>query len=130
MVTGEIPEDVQRFLADNIDSVPHLEALLLLWESAPADWTVDAVAARIYVKAPAAAALLEDLSRRSMLSRASADPAKYRFDSTNETQRAILQRVATAYRTQLVRVAQFIHSKASGSVRDFARAFKLKSDDK
>jgi hypothetical protein len=37
--------------------------------------------------------------------------------------------VAATYRQNLVLVANIIHSKASGAVREFARAFEIKKDD-
>jgi hypothetical protein len=130
MGKGNIPDEVRRFLADNIDTVPQLEALLLLWETAPTDWYIASVAARIYVSEPVASMLLEDLSRRGLLVRTTASPATFRFDPGKKDQYELLERVSASYRAELVRVAQFIHEKASGSVRDFARAFKLKGDDK
>jgi hypothetical protein len=129
MAREEIPESVQRFLADNIDSVPHLEALLLLWETAPREWTCVELANRIYVSTNAAGGLLEDLSRRDMLIRVAGEPSKYRFDRTNERQHALMAVVSVTYGRHLVQIAQFIHGKASGSIRDFARAFKLKRED-
>jgi hypothetical protein len=33
--SSDLPADVLEFIESRIDSVPHMEALLLLWESAP-----------------------------------------------------------------------------------------------
>jgi hypothetical protein len=40
----------------------------------------------------------------------------------------LMEKVASTYRRHLSAVASFIHSKASRSVREFARAFELKKD--
>ena len=42
----EIPARVLQFLAERIDTVPQLEALLLLWESPQRQWTEEELAAR------------------------------------------------------------------------------------
>jgi len=130
MVPVEIPEEVRRFLTEHIESVPQLEALLLAWETAPRAWNAESLAARIYVSAIIGSGLLEDLARRGILERLPTSPPTFRFDGANEARRALIDKVSECYRTQLVGVAQFIHERASGSVRDFARAFKIKGDEK
>src|SRR5690242_14919188 len=40
---------VDEFILEKIDSVSHLEALLLLWNSRPKQWSPDEIASRLYV---------------------------------------------------------------------------------
>lgn len=129
MAAGAIDPAVERFLLDSIDTVPHLEALLLLYQSPSMAWTVAELAARIYVNERQAHVILEDLTRRSLIARDEQSPAKYQYISRVPEQGSLLDRVAQAYRTQLVQLTRFIHSNASSSVRDFARAFRLKDKD-
>lgn len=129
MASRAIPNEVEQFLLVAIDTVPHLEALLLIFQSPDAAWSVEDLAARIYVDSPQAAAVLEDLTRRKLIARLEQAPPKYQFLAASSAQTELLQKVAHAYRTQLVQVARFIHSKPSASVRDFARAFRLKDRD-
>ena len=42
--------------------------------------------------------------------------------------RALVAEVAEYYRSNLSRVATFIHSKPSASIKEFARAFEFKKD--
>ena len=127
MASGAIPNEVEQFLLAAIDTVPHLEALLLIFQNPTTIWSVEDLAARIYVGNPQAAAVLEDLTRRQLISRVEEQsPARYQFIARSPDQTELLNKVAQAYRTQLVQVARFIHSKPSASVRDFARAFRLK----
>jgi hypothetical protein len=58
-----IPDEVLRFIERRIDSVPHLEALLLLWENPARTWTVGDISARVYVSLDQAQTLLRDLAR-------------------------------------------------------------------
>ena len=45
MTPGAIDPAVEQFLLDSIDTVPHLEALLLLFQSPTTVWTVVQLAA-------------------------------------------------------------------------------------
>lgn len=129
MTSGAIPPAVEQFLLDSIDTVPHLEALLLIFQSPGTVWAVEDLAARIYVSDKQAAAIADDLTRRALIARVEQSPAKYQFVAQSPDKTQLLDQVAQAYRTQLVQVTRFIHSNASGSVRDFARAFRLKDRD-
>lgn len=126
MASGAIPNEVEQFLLAAIDTVPHLEALLLIFQNPASVWTVDELAARIYVSAPQAALVLDELTRRQLITCVEQSPARYQYPARSDAQTELLHKVAHAYRTQLVQVARFIHSKPSASVRDFARAFRLK----
>ena len=44
--------NVDRFIMNRMDTVPHLEALLLLWRERPRLWSVESVAERLWVKPP------------------------------------------------------------------------------
>jgi len=125
MVPAEIPAEVLDFLSRFIDSIPELEALLLMSEHAHSPWNETAVAARIYVSPASARSILEALQRRRLVS---ASPEGFRFDPADESQRALVTQLAVTYRSNLVSVANFIHRKASASVMEFARAFDLKKD--
>ena len=129
MASGAIPSEVEQFLLAAIDTVPHLEALLLIFQNPTTVWSVEALAARIYVGNPQAAAVLEDLTRRQLITRLEQSSPQYQFIARSPEQTELLNKVAQAYRAQLVQVARFIHSKPSASVRDFARAFRLKDRD-
>ena len=54
MMEQETGIHVDQFLQDQIDTVPHLEALLLLWNSRPKPWSVVDMADGLFV-APEAA---------------------------------------------------------------------------
>ena len=123
--SGQEDREIVQFILDKIDSVPHLEALLLLWNSRPKLWTPEELAARLYVQASDARRLLEDL-RRSDLIIASAEPIEtYGYQGKSEEQDRLMALVETTYRKRLVQVSTIIHSKAPSSVRDFARAFRF-----
>ena len=124
-----LPESVIRFIRDRIDSVPHLETVLLLAKEPSRTWTGEEIAARLYIGADAARAILQDLVRRQ-LAAARPDGAAWHYDERWDPTGEEMTTVERTYRQQLVRVASLIHSKGSAALRDFARAFDLKKDPK
>jgi DNA-binding IclR family transcriptional regulator len=129
MEQGFISDDVVRFIVDKVDSVPHLEALLLLFASTPKSWSAAEIAARTYVSEERARALLQDLSRQRLAQPDADAPERYRYDAAWDVAGTTMRQVAGSYQRHLVRVANLIHSKASPAVRDFARAFQFKKKD-
>lgn len=122
----ELPEEIVRFILNRIDSVSHMEALLLLWDSPEKAWTEAEIAARVYVSVDAARAILQDLVGRRLATIRGDSSAGYLYDSAWDPTGAEMAAVARTYRQQLVRVASLIHSKGSPALRDFARAFQFK----
>jgi len=128
MTSPQIPARVLQFLAERIDTVPQLEALLLLWENPQRLWSEEELAARIYVGRAAAAAILHSLQRHQLVTSDPASAARYRYNPQWDPSGEVMPEVAAAYRRHLVPLATFIHSRASTAVREFARAFDLKKD--
>ena len=127
MTDPAISQPVLQFIADQIDTVPQLECLLLLYQYDGEGWIAERVAARIYIAPQVARGILETLQRRGLIA-ADGDPPRYRFNPEGTASRELMEHVAAEYQRHLVPIATFIHSKASASVREFARAFDLKKD--
>jgi hypothetical protein len=127
MTTPDIPAAVLEFISKRIDTVPQLETLLIMSAEEDRVWTVDDIAARTYVTVASAAAVLHQLHHRQLIAVAE-DGQRYRFFPASEQERQSVAQTAIAYRRHLIPLATFIHSKASTSVKEFARAFELKKD--
>lgn len=119
---------VEQFILAEIDSVPHLEALLLIWNTRPKPWSVKEMADALYVSSEVAGRVLSDLTSRELVVQSDDPGNTYQYDSSSESRDVLLKNVDAAYKSQLVRVSRLIHSKASVAVRDFARAFRFKKD--
>ncbi|MEO6078875.1 MAG: hypothetical protein ABIQ86_03745 [Steroidobacteraceae bacterium] len=129
MLEGEFPDDVLRFIERRIDSVPHLESLLLLWENPAVAWTESDISARVYVSRDQAQSILRDLARHGLINVTSDVSNRYSYNVAWD-ELHLMDKVAKTYRKHLVRLAELIHVKAgSEAVRDFARAFKFKTED-
>ena len=120
-----LPENVRRFIEAYIDEVPQLETLLMMSEAPDSRWLASEVAARNYVTLARAREILEALRRRGLLS---SDETHFRYEPATPQVRAVVAEVAEYYRSNLARVATFIHSKPSASIKEFARAFEFKKD--
>lgn len=121
---------VDRFVLEQIDSVPHLEALLLLFNSQPKAWSTDEMAKSLYVRHEVAAKILDSLLHLNLIAISPNQPELFFYSPDDEAQNRLLSEVDAVYRKEVVRISSMIHSKASAGVRDFARAFRFKKDDK
>ena len=117
--------EVDRFLISRIDSVPHLEALLLVWRCRPNTWTLNELAERLYVKSESARSIVADLIREELIALVDGPAERYGYASKSERQDVLMKDVEEAYRRELIRISNLIHSKAPASVREFARAFRF-----
>jgi transcription initiation factor IIE alpha subunit len=118
-------DEVYRFILNQIDSVPQMEALLLLWETHPKRWSESGIAKRLYVSPDVVRNILQILVRRRLLGVDTQGTKVYWYESKPDELDRLIEAVAATYRRDLVRVSTFIHTKASSAVRDFAEAFKF-----
>jgi hypothetical protein len=117
--------DVERFIVDEIDSVPHLEALLLLWRNAPNPCSAQQIAEQLYIPHGQGAAIAEDLHRRGLLAR---EGGRFFYDTRSEERNRLLEGLDAMHRQELIRVSGIIHSKASPGIRAFADAFRFRKE--
>ena len=120
--------DVYEYILEKIESVPHLEAVILLWNSRPVGWTAEELASRLYVPTERTSEIIQDLIRQEFGQQAAGSPPRFSYLPRSDEQNEWMIRVDTAYRREIVRISTMLHSKASPSVREFARAFRFKRD--
>jgi hypothetical protein len=126
--SSESRVDVYDFILENIDTVPHLEALVLLWNSRPVWWTAEELTSRLYIPLEKVPQLLRDLVRMELIAESPTSPPRYSYLPKSEEQNELLLSLDNAYRRDLVRISTMIHQKSSSGVREFARAFKLNQE--
>jgi hypothetical protein len=124
---NEIPAHVRRFLEENIDTVPQLETLLMMYEKPDHGWPIADVALRNYIDESRATDTLNALQRRGLVI-AQESPPRFRFSPASDEVRALVAELAVCYQRKLSAVTELIHAKPSASVKEFARAFDLKKD--
>jgi predicted ArsR family transcriptional regulator len=117
-------DEVDRFILGEIESVPHLEALLLLWKRQPDQWSIQQMAEALYISPEAAQPILLDLKQRGF---AKLESGRYSYHATAQRDE-LIAKVDRIYRRELVRISTMIHTKPSAAVRAFARAFRFTKD--
>jgi hypothetical protein len=120
------PDQVERFIVDEIDSVSHLEALLLLWRGAPQHLSAAELAHQLYITPGQGVTIGEDLYRRGLIARE--EGGSFFYDTRLERRNRLIEAVDTMYRRELIRISGIIHSKASPGIRAFADAFRFRKE--
>jgi hypothetical protein len=123
MADDSISPTVRRLIADRIDSVPELEALLLLRENREREWSAEDAGKRLYVSTAVAAHVLGTLADRELFARSGDN---FRYAPASLELAAAVDELAGTYVRALVAVTQLIHAKPSASVRQFSDAFRLR----
>lgn len=105
-----VAADVVRFIEQHIPSVPHLEALLLMWESTPRAWAERELAARIYVSQDTARRILREFESAGLVVLQQSSTANFIYNHSTE-RGSVVAELAQAYRRQLSRIASLIHRR-------------------
>jgi hypothetical protein len=121
-LVNEIPTDIARFIAANLDSVDQLRVLLLLQANPQLDWRVDEVCRQLYLSIPDAAAHLAKLAERGFASahkpEAQAREASqgaaptYRYAPRTEEMAAMGRHIADLDRQRPVTLINLLYSRA------------------
>lgn len=125
---GPNRQQVDRFIVDEIDSVPQLEALLLFWNNRPKVWSCESMARALYVSPVVSADILRHLVQRRLIAEVEGSDGEFALIAESDEKELLLASVDAIYRRELVRISNMIHNKASRAVRDFANAFRLKKE--
>ncbi|HVW27380.1 MAG TPA: hypothetical protein VHC69_18580 [Polyangiaceae bacterium] len=117
MSADEIPDGVRQLIAERIDSIPELEAILLLREFRARKWTAGEAGDRLYLSQIDAAHVLAILEQRGFIV---ADGDGYRYSPGSSELERTIDDLVTAYSQHLVVVTELVHIKPSA--RHFVHA--------
>jgi hypothetical protein len=124
-----IPTDVRRFILTSIDSVPHLEALLMLRRDPMVEWDAKMMAQTLYMSEKRAAEILSDLNACGFISvRQDGEVLCYCHNPISLELRELVDRLADSYVKNLVEVTNLIHSKINKQAQQFGDAFKWQKE--
>jgi hypothetical protein len=124
-------EDVRALLAERIDSIAQLEALLLLHRTGQAAWDAPRLAGELRLELRSAEAELAVLASRGFLVLETKEGvAHWRYEPSSAALGRAVDGLARAYRERRVRVVEFLYSKpAVEKLRVFSDAFRLREDE-
>ena len=126
MRNSRFDADVYHFLLEQIDTIPQIEALLLLWDTRPKAWSIPELSERLYIDEGSVHSVVSPLAKRQLV--VNKPGGCYAYHARGEVADRLMEAVAKAYRQNLVAATVLIHDKASPAVREFARAFVLKKE--
>lgn len=128
-MNAAIPENVERFFLKDVDSIAQWEGLLLLYAYPDTEWSIQAVARRLYVDEREIARLLAQLAERHMLvSIERQSDVLYRYRPASPELAQTIAQAADIYRQYLIPVTHLIHSKSASRIQEFADAFRIRRD--
>ena len=125
MSNAAVPEAVRILITERIDSIPELEALLLLRQDRAKTWSPEEAGQRLYVSSTVAAHMLTVMTERGLFARVH---GRYAYAPETPELDASVALLAETYSKQLIAVTNIVHAKPSANVRLFAQAFRLRKD--
>lgn len=128
MAEQAISERVRAFVAQQIDSVVQLEALLLLHAHPQKEFEPADVARELRIDAAWAEPQLLELCRKGLLKCNEASTRLFRYAPASPELDATVSDLAQAYATRRVTIISLIFSKPPNPIRSFAEAFRLRRD--
>jgi hypothetical protein len=128
MTQDPIPDEIRRFILTSISSVPFLEAMLLLRSNPNVGWNAKNLAQRLYVVEKRAEDLLSELQNAGFAVVRNPTAALYQFEPSSDELRAMCDRLADAYASNIIAVTNLVHSNVGRQAQQFADAFKWRKD--
>jgi DNA-binding IclR family transcriptional regulator len=123
--TGGSPDEVLSFVDRHIESVEHLEILLLL-AAQEKNWSAAEIFQKIQSSQSSVEQRLESLVGAGLLAKDGA--GLFHFAPKDEETRKVVKDLADAYKTRRVRIIEAIYTRKTDAVRTFADAFKFRKD--
>jgi hypothetical protein len=128
MAESRLPDEVRALARNHLETMTHLDALLLLAASPDAALPATTVASRIGAEPEAAAKALRDLAAASLVAAdESAGVASYRFAPGDPSLRHAAVTLADMYRRFPVQVIRAVYERPPSAVQQLADAFRLRS---
>ncbi len=119
------PAELRQFIAQHIESLAQLEALLLMRREPAQRWSPAELARTLYISDEMARGMSAELERRGFVSREN-DLYFYTADGPLD---ALLGELARHYQERRVAVITEIYSNPVKKVQTFADAFRLRRED-
>ena len=126
-MTDDFPLELKQFIAQQVESLAQLEALLILREDAQTPWKSAELCRRLYISPDMCEGILVDLIRRGFAERTAEGAVQYRAPSSDADR--LLVDLAAIYQERRVAVITEIYSKPVNKVQTFADAFRLRKEE-
>jgi len=134
MPTGDVPETVQRFLLQHVESFEQLEILMRLRAQQPTSSSAATLSEKLGLSLEFTAEALTALIAQGLVQRHEAE-AGFRFAPTSKLLKEAADELAECYGRHRLEIVKLINANAikrmrTSALRAFADAFVLRKDDK
>ena len=126
-MTDDFPLELKQFIAQHVESLAQLEALLILRQDSQTPWKSGNLCKRLYISPDMCEGILVDLIRRGFAERTAEGAVQYRPPSDDADR--LLAGLAAIYQERRVAVITEIYSKPVNKVQTFADAFRLRKEE-
>jgi len=124
------PEDVARFLQDNIETIDQLEILRILGEDADKEWDCAVLAGEVQAGTQAVRAHVTEMSARGLLTRIQRGSAlACRYGAATPELEGKVNRLLHVYKERPVTMIKMVYQRAKDPLRAFADAFRIRRED-
>jgi hypothetical protein len=121
----DISPQLKQFVEQHIETVPQLEALLLLRKEPQREWSAADIAKTLYIPPEVAASLLADFVRRGFAILRVPAEATYAYRARDDESDRLIDALRAAYTDRRVAIISLIYSKPLNKVQTFADAFRF-----
>jgi predicted transcriptional regulator len=122
----QLPGDLQRFVAEHVESVEKLVVLLLLYHSRDAWWSTQSVYNKIQSNPQSIARRLSELKAQGFLAENKDHCFQY-HPRTPELADSVA-RLSAQYEQRRVKVIEALFSQSTEQMRRFADAFRIRKE--
>lgn len=122
-------DELEKFIAAEINSLEQLEILLLLSGNPHKWWSAKSVYEVIKSSMQSVQDRLNEMVSRGILRMEADSEVRFQFGPKDEAVWRITTDLRDAYKERSVKVVQAIYSKPPDAVQEFARAFRLRKDN-
>ena len=125
---NQLPTELRQFIAQHIESLAQLEALLLMRRDPQRQWSPAELSRSLYISDEMCRGMAAELERRGFVARR-ADADTYHYACADAKIDLLLGQLATYYQERRVAVITEIYSNPVTKVQTFADAFRLRKQD-
>ena len=119
-----LPAEIKRFILTSIDSVTHLEALLLIRHDPNCEWDASMIAQKLFLSEKKAADLLLNLYESGFIAPCTSKPSFFQYLPRSSELEEMTSRLSKDYGKYLIEITNLIHSKIDKQAQQLGDAFK------
>ena len=128
MTPDPIPEEVRRFISEQMRSISGIRLLLLLHVDPQREWSAQELAHELRVASEWTERELKLLAAQGLVANSANDSSHFRYAPRNESLSNLVSGLAAIYPERQHSIIQILFSVPTDSIQSFADAFRLRKE--